>query len=80
MEAFTLAQAYHSTGLRSTGLPSSVCVMYSASVPNRFVKLASIKLKFRALKTSENEIKSIPCFDFCGLSEYLFFASHNSPK
>ena len=45
----------------TTGLPSSFCVGYSASpkVVSVYKASASLKSKFRALKTNENEIEAL---------------------
>jgi len=45
--------------ISATGLPSSVCVVCSAFVMAVwFIRLAKLKVKFRAFKTGENEIKT----------------------
>jgi len=45
--------------ISATGLPSSVCVVCCAFVMAVwFIKLAKLKVKFRAFKTGENEIKT----------------------
>ena len=45
---------------KSTGLPSSVCVVGCAfnRWPCRFIKLAELNPKFWSFKTEENEIKT----------------------
>ena len=55
-------QEQESLSPRSTGLPSYVCVVCCATVMAvsvQFLTLASLNVKFRALKTDENEIKTL---------------------
>ena len=72
---------------KKTGLPSSVCVVCYASVMAVsffffFIKLASLKAKFKALKTDENEIKALKItsmlFNFVFLCLFWQFKARES--